>query len=170
MSANMTMVDDVATLVPKSMQTLLKETLFHAADQEAYIINRGEPGFVDTMKSLTAKIASTPPGPGRKPIVSHANHVLYGLDLVARAIGGDMHAFDSANWDAAWKLEQVDEAAWKSLLGRLEATAQHVVDFGPKMQQWNEIMFTGMLGVAAHAAYHLGAVRQILRDVGEARS
>ncbi len=88
------MADDLTTLIPKALRTLLTETLLRADRKGAYVINRGEPGFVDTLKSLSAGVASSPPGPGRKPIVSHANHVLFGLTLVARALDGDLHAFD----------------------------------------------------------------------------
>lgn len=159
------MADDLNPLVPKALRTLLTETLLRADRQGAYVINRGEPGFVDTMKSLSAGVVSSHPGDGRKPIVSHANHVLFGLTLVARALDGDLHAFDDVDWDEAWKLEQVDDDAWAALVGKLESTARHIIDKAPTTPAADEIMFTGLLGVPAHTAYHLGAVRQILREV-----
>jgi hypothetical protein len=160
------MPDDLATLVPQSLRTLLRETLFRAADDECYVINPKEPGFVDTLKGLSASDASTPPHSGRKPVVSHANHVLYGLELVSRAVDGDPHAFDNTDWSAAWKLETVTDAEWRDLVARLEKTAAHIVEAGPNVQAWNPIMLTGMFAVAAHTAYHLGAIRQIIKDVG----
>lgn len=160
------MAESFTTLISHSLRTLLKETMFRAASEEAYVINRNEPGFIDTLKSLTAKVVSTPPRPGRKPIVSHANHVLYGLGLVSRALDGDMKAFADADWDVAWKLERVNDAEWAELLGRLEATAQHVLDAASqKVTSLSGVMLTGTLGIAAHTAYHLAAVRQILLDV-----
>ena len=83
------MDDDLHTLVSNALRTLLSETMFRAPAHGGFILNRGEPGFVDTLKSLSAKQASTAPGPGRKPIVSHANHVLFGWELIQRAVGGD---------------------------------------------------------------------------------
>lgn len=59
-----TPADSSSTLVPHSLRTLLRETMFRAAADEAYVINRGEPGLLDTLKSLSAEVASTPPGPG----------------------------------------------------------------------------------------------------------
>lgn len=161
------MADDLtlSTLVPKALRTLLTETLLRAGREGAYIINRGEPGFVDTLKSLSAGVVSSHPGHGRKPIVSHANHVLFGLTLVARALDGDQHAFDDVDWDEAWKLEQVDDDEWAALVGKLESTAEQIIDNAPTVPIAHEIMFTGLLGVPAHTAYHLGAVRQILREV-----
>jgi hypothetical protein len=161
----MNMAENLADLVPKSLRTLLKETLFRAGTGECYVINPEEPGFVDTLKSLSAAEASKPPQPGRKPVVSHANHVLYGLDLVARAVHGDMHAFDNTDWSAAWKLESVTDAEWRDLVARLEKTAADIVEAGPNIKAWEPIMLTGLFAVAAHTAYHLGAIRQILLDV-----
>jgi len=159
------MSDNLATLVPQSLRKLLQETLFRADTQESYVINGGEPGFVETLKGLSATVASKPPHAGRKPIVSHANHVLYGMGLVARAVDGDMHAFDNTDWTVAWKLESVTDAEWRDLVARLEKTAAHLVEAGPNIKEWNPIMLTGMFAVAAHTAYHLGAIRQMLLDL-----
>lgn len=76
-----------------------------------------------------------------------------------------MKAFEGADWDEAWKLEQVDDAEWTDLLQRLEAQAEHLLQEGPTYEHWNAMVLTGMFGIAAHTAYHLGAVRQMLRDV-----
>ena len=157
--------NQLATLVPKALETLLTETLFRANPNYAYIINRGEPGLGDTLEALSAEVVSTPPRAGRKPVVSHANHVLFGLNLVNRALGGDEHAFDNVDWDAAWRLEQVDDAAWRKLLDELRAAAELLRDRAPQTKAWNEIILTGCLAIAAHTAYHLSAVRQILRDL-----
>jgi hypothetical protein len=163
------MAEPLSTLISQSLRTLLRETIIRADVPEGYVLNPGDPGLVDTLKSVSAKVASTPPGPGRKPIASHANHVLYGFGLVCRAIDGDRKAFEGADWDEAWKLERVNDAEWAELLGRLEAKAQHIVDAGPKIETWVPQMLSGMFGTAAHTAYHLGAIRQMLLDVQAAR-
>ena len=60
---------ELQSLISKSLHTLLQETMFRANKDGGFLLNGGEPGFVDTMKSLSAEQASKPPGPGRKPIV-----------------------------------------------------------------------------------------------------
>ncbi|QDU27660.1 hypothetical protein ETAA8_27490 [Anatilimnocola aggregata] len=159
---------DLATLVSNSLRTLLSETMLRADKQAAYIINQGEPGLVDTLKFLSAKKASTSPRAGGKPIVSHANHVLYGLDIVNRAMRGDQTAFAHADWNVAWKLVQVSDSEWAELIDKLERTANDVIDIVTTNQQWDEISFTGCFASAGHAAYHLGAIRQMLRDLERA--
>ncbi|WP_425618679.1 hypothetical protein NA78x_002389 [Anatilimnocola sp. NA78] len=95
------MSNELPTLVSKSLRTLLTETLLRADKNYAYVINQGERGLVDTLKSLSASQVSKPPRAGGKPIVSHANHVLYGLDLINRAMHGDQTAFAQADWTVA---------------------------------------------------------------------
>src|SRR5687768_14696595 len=109
------MADNLALLVSKSLRTLLHETMFRAVDS-SYLLNPGDPGFVETLKGLSAEQVSRPPRPGGKPIVSHANHVLYGWELIVRALDGDPSGFANADWSVAWKLERVDDAQWRSLL------------------------------------------------------
>lgn len=152
-------------LVQSSLQTLLRETLMRADGKMAYLLNPNDPGLLETLQALSAEQVSTPPGPGRKPIVSHANHVLYGLDLVNRALHGDMQAFANADWDVAWKLERVDADEWNQLCVKLNTTVRSIVDVAPSQTYEVQEMFTGVYACAAHAAYHLGAIRQILLDI-----
>lgn len=155
----------LTTHISRSLKTLLSETLFRADSRGGFILNRGEPGLLDTFKSLSAQSASKAPAPGRKPVCSHANHVLFGLELIDRAIHGDEKAFDGADWDVAWRLEGVDDRQWADLVQRFEKTAGSVLESAPQHTDWNEIMLTGVYACAAHAAYHLGAIRQILREI-----
>lgn len=159
------MSDTLSTLVSQSLRMLLSETMLRAPREAAFIINHGEPGFVDTLKALSASTVSTPPGPGRKPIVSHANHVLFGWELVNRALHGDEHEFENVDWNAAWKLTQVNDSEWRDLLVRLEQTANEIIEAAPQHTECNEIMLAGCFATAGHSAYHLGAIRQMLRDL-----
>jgi hypothetical protein len=152
-------------LVSKALHTLLSETLFRAQPQGGYLLNAGEPGMVETLKALSAATVSKEPGPGRKPIVAHANHVLFGLELINRSVHGDEKAFEGADWDAAWKLTNVNDREWADLLVRLEKTSHEVLQAAPTFQPWSEIMLTGCFACAAHAGYHLGAIRQMLREI-----
>ncbi|MBN8628510.1 MAG: hypothetical protein J0M17_23775 [Planctomycetes bacterium] len=160
------MADDLAALAPKALRTLLDETMFGAKPNWSFVINAGEPGLIATLKGLTAAQASQQPGAGRKPIVSHANHVLYGYELINRAVAGDAKAFTEADWTVAWKLEHVTDAEWSTLLERLETQGRKILALAETIPSGiDEIMLTGLFGSAAHNAYHLGAIRQILRDL-----
>jgi hypothetical protein len=160
------MPESLNTLVPRSLQTLAGETLFRATEKAAYLLNPGDLGFVETVRALSAEQASKNPGPGRKPIVAHSNHVLYGLSLLNRAIAGDPSGYETADWSLAWKLERVNDAEWQQLVADLDREAAAFQQSAGQSQEWSEIMLTGCFGAVAHTAYHLGAVRQILLDIG----
>jgi hypothetical protein len=156
------------SLAFRALSTLLRETLLRADDQYAYVINPGERGFVETLKLLSAETASTPPGPGRRSIVAHASHVLYGIELANRALGGEEGVFEGADWNRAWQVESVSEDQWRDLVSRLEAQSKLFIGQAARPREWSEDLLTGAFEVAAHTAYHLGAVRQMLLDVSAA--
>lgn len=153
----------------RALSTLLRETLFRADRQFAYLLNPNDPGLIETLKLLTAEAASQPPGPGRKPIVAHANHVLYGIELATRALGGEEDVYERADWNLAWQLETVSESQWQELIGRLEQQSQLLIEQVNEPRDWNEITLTGTFSIAAHTAYHLGAIRQIAKTLTPTR-
>jgi hypothetical protein len=150
----------------QALVTLLRETLLRAAADEAYVLNPKEPGFVDTCRSLSAATASRAPGEGRKPICAHANHVLYGIELATRTLSGEQGVYESADWNEAWKLETVSDEDWHALVERLERQAKLLMELVPQQRDWQRIALTGTFGIPAHTAYHLGAARQMLLDLG----
>jgi hypothetical protein len=159
------MAENADSLEIRALSTLLRETLLRADRQYAYLLNPGDPGFVETLKSVSAEEASKLPGPGRKPIASHANHVLYGIELANRALGGEQGVYEGADWSDAWKLETVSENQWRDLVDRLEQQAKLLIEQINQPREWNEITLTGSFSIAAHTAYHLGSIRQMLLDV-----
>jgi hypothetical protein len=159
------MATNESPLEIRVLTTLLRETLFRPDSKFAFLLNPGDSGFVETLRSLSAETASTSPGPGRKPVVSHANHVLYGIELANRALGGEQGVYEGADWKAAWKLEVVSESEWRELVNRLEEQSKLFVEQVDEPREWDEVTLTGSFSIAAHAAYHLGAIRQMLLEV-----
>ena len=152
----------------RALSTLLRETLLRADRKNAYLLNPGDPGLYDTLKPLSAITASQPPGPGRKTIAAHVNHVLYGIELANRALGGEQGVYEAADWNVAWQLETVSDEQWQSLIERIEQQSNLLIRQCNQNRDWNEIMLTGAFSIAAHTAYHLGAIRQMLLDLAKA--
>lgn len=149
----------------RALSTLLRETLLRADREYAYLLNPDDPGFVETLKPLSAEMASQPPGPGRKSIAAHANHVLYGIELANRALAGEDGVYEGADWGLAWSLETVSSDQWSDLVNRLQQQSQLLIEQVSQPRDWNETLLTGAFSIAAHTAYHLGAIRQMLLDV-----
>ena len=94
------------------------------------------------------------------------------MRLAARLAGPER---DTINWDApdvkwanSWGVSQVIEAARTNLIETLEREAGAVkaaLNLGAIKDWQSSDEMTGCLTVLPHAAYHLGAVRQLIRAV-----
>jgi hypothetical protein len=98
-------------------------------------------------------------------IAAHVQHVRYGLSLMNRWASEGGNPFADANWDAAWRLSSVDEAAWQEIRQGLREEAGRWSKVLSSPREVSEVEFTGMIASVAHLAYHLGAIRQINKEL-----
>lgn len=151
-----------ADLVTGGVHRLLVE-LFDGPDPRgAWILNRDDAGLLSTLERLSAVQASARPIPGRASVAGHANHLRYSLELLNRWAGGDENAFAEADWPGSWAVQAVTDDEWRRLREalRTEAHAWMVASRAPR--EWDRVALTGLISTAAHAAYHFGAIRQLL--------
>jgi hypothetical protein len=134
---------------------------------EAYVLNSGDPGLLRQLDSIPAEAASARPMPGKTTIAAHVDHVCYGFSLMNRWAAGETNPFAGADWQASWRRGTVDDNRWRELRENLrrqvEAWRKHVAG----RTDWDDLAAAGALSSAAHTAYHLGAIRQILAALGK---
>ena len=145
----------------------LDEATHGPADRKFTWFNSNEPdsGIAGVMKRLSAEQASLSPTPGGRTIAAHVAHATFHLVASAAWIKGDKSA---ADWDSSWEPATVDEAGWTRLRELLEEAHAAVVDAIRRKQDWDKPALGGAIGAIAHAAYHLGAIGQIIRIVERA--
>ncbi len=100
--------------------------------------------------------------PGKTTIAAHVDHVHYGMTLLNRWAAGEANPWADADWEASWQRGVVDETQWRSLRDRLRQEAESWRKAAAARTAWDDISAAGALASAAHTAYHLGAIRQIL--------
>ena len=132
------------------------------SDTGAWVLGRGDLGLADALQDIAAEIASQRPAIGRNTIAAHAGHVKYGLELLNRWAGGEENPFADADWEGSWRRQVVTEVEWKDLIAGLRAEALAWITALQEPREWDEISLTGALASAAHLAYHLGAIRQLV--------
>lgn len=149
-----------------SFQAALSKLLIELFDgppgDEAYVLNVGDPGLLRQLKSIDAAMASRRSFPGDTTIAAHVDHVNYGISLLNRWAGGEANPWASADWNASWKRSVVTADQWRKLRDQFAgevATWQKAV---ANRNDWDSISAAGAIASAAHTAYHLGAIRQIL--------
>jgi hypothetical protein len=153
------------SIFKRRLSMLLTEIFDGPPGSEAYVLNPGDPGLIRQLNSIDAATASARPMPGKTTIASHVDHLAHGLSLMNRWAAGDENAFADADWNASWRRTTVTDEQWQALRTRLarEASAWQKVVEG--RTEWDDVSASGALSSAAHTAYHLGAIRQILASM-----
>jgi hypothetical protein len=145
-----------------AISKLLIEVFEGPPGDEAYILNPGDPGLLRQLEKISAATASKSPGPGRPPIAAHVDHVNYGLSLINRWLAGEENPWAGADWNASWKITNVTDEQWKTLMDTLRKASVSWRDAFAKRGDWDPVNAAGAISIVAHTAYHLGAIRQIL--------
>ncbi len=157
---------DTQSVFHRALQTILTEIFDGPPGQTAYLLDPGDPGLLRQLASIDDATASARPMPGRTTIASHVDHVLYGIDLLNRWSAGEANPWATADWEASWTRTSVEDAGWRDLVARLSAAAETWRRAVAARREWDDVSSAGALSSAAHTAYHLGAIRQLLAAGG----
>ena len=158
--------DTTGAIFQRALGKLLSEIFDGPPGSEAYLLNPGDQGLLRQLESLDARAASTRPMPGKTTIASHVDHVLFGFTLMNRWAAGEPNPFAGADWEASWKRATVNDDQWRSLCNNLRQQAGEWRKHVAARAAWDDMSAAGALSSAAHTAYHLGAIRQILAALG----
>jgi len=154
------------SIFQRALCKLLTEIFDGPPGSEAYLLNPGDPGLVRQLESIDARAASTRPMPGKTTIAAHVDHVLYGFTLLNRWAAGDENPWADADWNASWQRTTVTEDQWRVLCDNLRREAELWRQHVASRAAWDDMSASGALSSAAHRAYHLGAIRQIVAAMG----
>ena len=116
-------------------------------------------GFFDTVACISAEQASSEFR--GTTIAAQTEHAKFYLDRLCEYMDGRT---DPVNWEDSWLIETVNATEWdalrKSVRESYEKTIRCLAAFG----DWNEMRAAMAMGIVAHTAYHLGAIRQIAKS------
>lgn len=148
--------------IAKALERILREILDGASPKGGWLLNRGDPGLLDSLDRLSADEASAVPAEGTSSVAAHVEHLRYGFSLLNRWTV-DHNPFAGADWAAAWKRVRVTDTEWAQLRAELREEARRWREQSPKLLAGGDMEVTGAFASAAHLAYHLGAIRQMSR-------
>jgi hypothetical protein len=150
-----------AQLFRSAIATLLTEICDGPPDPKRtwVVTNEAGSGVLGTVAKLSlAQATHRPPGVTRC-VAEHVAHMTFALRTSLRYAKGDRSPGD---WDSSWEIGQLDEAGWKSLQAALRQACQDLLDWNVPAAAFDQFdVVCGYCGTAAHAAYHLGAIRQL---------
>jgi len=144
----------------ESIAYLLRETFEGSPDgQPSAYLDRGI-GFFNTINGLTAAEASREFS--GTTIAAQTEHAKFYLDRLCEFINGRT---ERVNWDDSWLIETVNDAEWDALREKVKETYANTLKCLADAADWNDRTAGMAVGLVAHTAYHLGAIRQIAKSV-----
>jgi hypothetical protein len=137
---------------------LLRETFEGSPDgQASAYLDRGV-GFFSTLDTVSSDHASREFS--GTTVAAQTEHAKFYLDRLCEFINGRT---ERVNWEDSWLIETVNETEWDALRLTLRKSYENVLRCLASIDEWSEDR-TGMaIGMVAHTAYHLGAIRQIVK-------
>ena len=146
----------------ESVAYLLRETFEGSPEgQGSAYLDHGV-GIFSTLDKLSAAEASRPLG--AMTIAAQTEHAKFYLDRICEFINGRT---DKVNWDDSWLIETVNDEEWAALRESVKKTYQNTLQCLANIDEWTNDRVGMAVGMVAHTAYHLGAIRQISKKVTE---
>lgn len=154
------MTDSTAkTALLGALAFLLEETLPGHSEPGNVYLDSGT-GWRATLEPVTHNQASIPTVPGGTTIAGHVEHTRYYLQAIREFVQGRT---EPVNWSDSWQVREISEQDWLKLKSELIAEHDRVMALAQNSDDWDEDLIASMFGMVAHCAYHLGAVRQMIK-------
>jgi len=137
---------------------LLRETFEGSPEgQPSAYLDRGI-GFFNTIDALSAAAASREFS--GTTIAAQTEHAKFYLDRLCEFINGRS---ERVNWEDSWLIETVNDVEWDALRTTVKKSYVSTLRCLATVDDWTEDRVGMAMGMVAHTAYHLGAVRQIAK-------
>lgn len=120
----------------------------------------GREALLETFREVTPEQASSDFGRGISSIAAHLEHTRYYL---AQSNGWARGEQPVADWPGSWRLQTVSAEEWSGLRQSLTAEYQEFLSHLARKPDLDQDSATGAVANLAHAAFHLGAVRQLIK-------
>lgn len=142
----------------KSIVYLLAETFQGSpAGEGSVYLDRGV-GFFDTLAKISAEAASYEIN--STTVAAQTEHAKFYLDRLCEFAGGRT---ERVNWEDSWLIEDVNESEWDALRSGVRKSYEAVLRCLAAVEDWDERKVGMAMGMLAHTAYHLGAIRQLAK-------
>ncbi|MEA2573598.1 MAG: hypothetical protein QOH93_896 [Chloroflexia bacterium] len=162
------MIDIPVSMITGSIITLLTEAYPGPPNHNStwFIDNEPDAGILGLLRDVTAEEASRSVDGTANPgttIASHTEHLHWSLANMNRAMSGG----EFGKWSESWDLKQANAAEWDRLRSELQKEFEILCTGLRNQTELDPRYLTGGLALAAHAAYHLGNIRQMKERVRE---
>jgi len=95
-------------------------------------------------------------------IAAHTEHFKFYLDRLCEFIKGRTEA---VYWEQSWLIDEVNDEEWVALRSAVRKAYENVLLTFAEVEVWNQDNIGDSVAIIAHTAYHLGAIRQIMKAI-----
>ncbi|MEM7737405.1 MAG: DinB family protein [Deinococcota bacterium] len=120
--------------------------------------------FFHTFQDISAEQASTPVTSDGMTIAAHVEHSRFYMEVLLGYMNG---CTDKVDWDKSWQLKTVSADDWQTLKADFETVYQNIKIHVQNVETWGDIEVGDAMAIVVHSAYHLGAVRQMMKLLNE---
>lgn len=142
--------------------TFLVETFEGPLEFAAYLDQKA--GLFETLEPISAAQASKPTAEGGTSIAAQVEHIHFYVDVLEQFMDGRTEKVDWAN---SWRVREVTPEAWADLQRDLRTAYENVKGKFESMGSWGDDEIGNGMAVVVHTAYHLGAIRQMVKVTAE---
>ena len=139
---------------------LLRETFEGSPEGEGSAYLERRVGVFSTLDALSAEQVSREVN--GTTIAAHTEHFKFYLDRLCEFIKGRT---ESVDWEQSWLIEDVNDAEWIALRDAVRRAYENVLRTFAEIETWNGDNIGDAVAIIAHTAYHLGAIRQMMKAV-----
>lgn len=116
--------------------------------------------LLDALETLSAEEASKRPNENVSSVAAHLDHARYYVSVSNAFARGEK---PELNWEESWRLQQVTDEEWKQLANDLKNEYDELKGHVSSANLESNEIVAGIMANLAHAAFHLGAVRLLMR-------
>lgn len=135
-----------------------------AQDWSYFTDTKPNAGMFGTLAGISAAVASTPVA--ATSVAAHVYHINFAMEAAAAWI---RRAWTPRNWAESWRVTAVSEDEWNDLRREMRSRYDTLMKVVGSHARATEEGIGGAVAAVAHAAYHLGAIRQKLAVLRTAR-
>ncbi len=143
-----------------ALSILFRETFegMPTAEEQVYLAH--DTGVFATLGALSAAQASAEIN--GITIAAHSEHARFYIELLDNYLNRDMRVID---FKQSWRVSVVSENEWDDLRSNLSKIYRKTTETLEKNDEWALDSITVVMGIVAHTAYHLGAIRQLAKNL-----
>jgi hypothetical protein len=144
----------------KNIAYLLREIFEGSPEgQPSAFLDRGVGIFITLDKLSAAQVSRDVNG---TTVAAQTEHAKFYLDRLCEFMNGRTEA---VNWEQSWLIETVSDEEWNHLRAGVRKSYENALHCFAEIAAWNDDQTGEAIAIIAHTAYHLGAIRQIMKAV-----